>query len=148
MKKKSGRGRKPKNDDARVNTIKANGGLPESRTILPEVVTIGEAMRRAVEALGDVTIDDSLAPQQLRELGESYEEVVRMQAAYDAKADAAKIAKKALESTEALLREKVRAFTHPAPLPLFDAGFVDAVDAMLAGGGEVVEDAELAEATL
>lgn len=147
MKTKSKRGRKPKDDGARVNTIKPNGGLPESKLAGPiEVVTIGEAMRRAVEALGDVTIDDGLAPQQLRELGESYEEVVRMQAAYDAKADAAKIAKKALESTEALLREKVRAFTHPAPLPLFDHVQAEAdVDAMVNEGGPV---GELAEATL
>lgn len=105
----------------RVNTIKGNGAMPESREIAPDPrVPIGEAMRRAVEQLGDVVIDDTLAPQQLRELAAVYEDVAKAQAAFNAKAEDAKIAKKSLESVTALLLEKVRAFTHPTMLPLFD----------------------------
>lgn len=92
-------------------------------------------MRLAVDGLGDITIDNELAPKQLRELADVYEDVARAQAAFNAKADAAKIAKKALESVTALLLEKVRSFTHPAPLPLFDHQQAeDDRDDMLAGG--------------
>lgn len=104
----------------RVNTMPANGGLPDSREVAPALVPVGEAVRRAVEALGDVTVDDDLAPRQLRQLAELYDRVTEEQAAYDAKAEAAKVAKKALESATNLLLEQVRAFTHAVPLPLFD----------------------------
>lgn len=105
----------------RLNTIKPNGGLPQSQEVAPEAVPIGEAVRRAIEQLGDVQIDPELAPKQMRELAECYENVAREQAAYDAKAEAAKVAKKSLESATNLILERIRAFTHPAPLPLFDA---------------------------
>lgn len=104
----------------RVTTHKSNGGLPESQEVAPEKVTIGEAMRRAVKELGDIIVDDSLAPAQMRELAEVYEDVAREQAAFNEKSEAAKLAKKSLESVQGLLLEKVRAFTHPTPLPLFD----------------------------
>lgn len=104
----------------RVNTINSNGDLPESQEVAPEKVTVGEAMRRAVESLGEVVIDETMAPAHLREISEAYEQVVREQAAYDAKAEEAKTAKKSLESATNLLLEKVRAATHPQPLPLFD----------------------------
>lgn len=107
----------------RHNTHKANGSLPESRAASPEPeekVSIGEAMRQAVEQLGDVRVDPGLAPTQLLELGECYEEVARRQAAYDARAEELKTAKKGLDAATELLLEKVKTFTHPAPLPLFD----------------------------
>jgi hypothetical protein len=104
----------------RVRTIKSNGDLPEAVEVAPEEVPIGEAMRRAVEELGEVVINDELAAGQLREIAEVYEDVTKAQAAFNAKNEAAKIAKKSLESVTNLLLEKVRAATHPATLPLFD----------------------------
>lgn len=106
-----------------VTEHKSNGALPEGHSVpvpAPETITIGEAMRRAVEDLGEVTIDNDLAPDQMRQLAEVYEDVTRRQAAWNAKNDEAKVAKKALESATNLLLEKVRAFTHPIALPLFD----------------------------
>lgn len=105
----------------RVTTVKPNGGLPTSQEVAPPQLSTGEAMRLAVQALGDLQVDPDLAPAQLRELGDLYEQVAREQAAYDLKAEATKIAKKALESAQTLLLERVKAFTHPEPLPLFDA---------------------------
>lgn len=91
----------------RINRGGTNGSPSTSTEVAPEKVSIGEAMRKAVEA-------------QLLDLSECYEQVVRMQAAFDARSEEAKTAKKSLESATALLLEKVRSFTHPAPLPLFD----------------------------
>lgn len=105
----------------RTTTFPTNGDQPKSADVLPEKVTIGEAMRRAVAELGDVQIDDDLAPAQLRQLGEIIEDVTRRQAAYNLKSDEAKTAKKALESATELLITTVKEFTHPVPLPLFDA---------------------------
>lgn len=103
-------------------TYPSNGSLPSTSTVLVEdnKVSIGEAMRRAVEELGDRTIDSQLAAGQMVELADCYEEVVRRQAAFNAKNDEAKTAKKSLESAEALVLEKIRTFTHAAALPLFD----------------------------
>lgn len=129
----------------RRNTHKANGSVAESAAAVPEPetkITIGEAMRRAVEELGEVIVDDTLAPQQLRELGECYEEVARRQAAYDAKAEEAKTAKKSLESAQALILEKVRTYTHPAPLPLFDAAQAEADEAAMVAGILEVDERE------
>jgi hypothetical protein len=122
---------------SRMTTHKPNGGLSET-TEVPEIsepVPIGEAQRLAVEQLGKVTIDPGLAPTQLLELAEAYEQVTREQAAYNARAEATKTAKKSLESATNLLLEKVRSFTHAAPLPLFDqaereADHEDMLDAM------------------
>lgn len=130
----------------RANIIPSNGDLPSSMEVAPETVSIGEAMRRAVEELGDVQIDEDLAPSQLRQLAETYEEVVKAQAAFNAKAEAAKIAKKSLESITALLLEKVRACTHPVALPLFDqAEREDDHAEMLAAGRENAEELGLGE---
>lgn len=129
----------------RVNTIKGNGSLPTSREVLPPVadddlhVPIAEAMRRAVEALGEVVVDDTLAADQLRQLADYYEEVTRAQAAFAQRSEAAKIAKKSLESATEMLLERVRAFTHPVALPLFDQ--VQAEDDQAAM--EAAADAEL-----
>ena len=104
----------------RVNRHTSNGAHSESAEVLPEKVPIGEAMRKAVEALGDVEIDSALAPTQMLELAECYDQVVRMQAAFDARSEDAKTAKKSLDSAQNLLLDRVKQFTHPAPLPLFD----------------------------
>lgn len=119
----------------RRNTLPSNGDAPESRDVLPEKVTIGEAQRRAVEALGDVTVDDAVAGEQLRQLAELYENVAREQAAYDRRSEDAKTAKKALESAQNLLMEQVRAFTHAKALPLFDRKEAEQDrERMIAGG--------------
>lgn len=131
----------------RVNTIPSNGDLPQSAEILPEPISIGEAMRKAAEALGDMVIDLELAPAQLRELGELYEDVARRQAAFNAKNEEAKTAKKSLESAQEMLLGKVKAFTHPAPLPLFDQQQAEDDEAdMKAAGRGVFDDPESGEA--
>lgn len=110
----------------RVTKFKPNGGIPTSTEVAPapatasSKVSVGEAMRRAVEELGEITIDRDLAAGQLRELAELHEEITRRKAAYDLRAEEAKIAKQSLESAKDLLLEKLRTFTHPTPLPLFD----------------------------
>lgn len=104
----------------RINRGGTNGSPSTSTEVAPEKVNIGEAMRRAVEALGEQKVDPNLAPIQMLELADAYEQVTRMQAAFDARSEEAKTAKKSLESATNLLLEKVRSFTHPAPLPLFD----------------------------
>lgn len=133
---------------SRSRVVKPNGGLsdtvPVAAAPTPKV-PIGEAMRRAVEALGEVKVDPGLAPTQLLELGECYEEVARRQAAYDARAEEAKTAKKSLEGAQELLLEKVRMFTHPAPLPLFDQKQAEKDRAAMQAGGEV-NDSQTAEA--
>ena len=121
----------------RVNTVRSDGAPPESREVAPAPVTVGEAMRRAVEELGEVIIDDQLAASQLRELADCYEQVTKEQAAYNQKAEAAKVAKKSLESATNLLLEKVRTFTHPQALPLFDQDQAEADRADMLAGGEV-----------
>lgn len=102
----------------RINQHGTNGST--STEVAPEKVNIDEAMRRAVEALGEQKVDQNLAPTQMLELADCFEQVTRMQAAFDARSEEAKTAKKSLESATNLLLEKVRSFTHPAPLPLFD----------------------------
>ena len=103
----------------KISTIGPDG-KEESMEVAPQAKTIGEAMRQAVQDLGDVVIDDELAVSQLRDLAECYEQVTTAQAAYNARAEAAKVAKETLKSATDLLLEKVRTYTHPAPLPLFD----------------------------
>jgi len=127
----------------RANVIPSNGDLPTSTEVAPEKIPIGEAMRKAVEELGDVVVDNELAPQQLRELGDCFEEVTRRRAAYNARAEEAKTAKKGLDAATELLLEKVRTFTHPKPLPLFDQKQAEEDLSEMIGAGEVetVEDA-------
>jgi hypothetical protein len=106
-----------------------------------ETVPIGEAMRRAVEQLGEAVVDPGLAPTQLLELGALFEDVTRRKAAHTARAEEAKTAKKGLESAIEILLEKVRTFTHPAPLPLFDQKEAEADRAAMLNSGEVEDDA-------
>ena len=103
----------------RVTTFKANGSAPES-TAVPTELPVEEAMRQAVADLGDVHVDPGLAPTQMLELAETYEDVAKAQAAFARKSEAAKVAKKHLDSIVSVLLEKVRSFTHPKALPLFD----------------------------
>jgi hypothetical protein len=127
---------------SRGRTVKSNGSVDEPIVVAPDVVetvTIGEAMRIAVEKLGDITIDPTLAVGQLRELGEVVEEIARRQAAFDAKSEEAKTAKKSLESAQELLQEKTRSFTHPSPLPLFDHQSEEDDRAEMLSGGDVEE---------
>lgn len=125
----------------RLNTIKPNGGLPASQEVAPEKVSVGEAMRRAVEQLGPVTIDAQLAAAQMEELAVCYDEIAKRQAAYDAKAEEAKTAKKSLESAENLLLTRVKEYTHSKPLPLFDQAAAERDLAGMLDGGDVVDEA-------
>lgn len=121
----------------RVNTISGNGDAPTSTEIAPAEPTTAEIMRRAVEALGDVTIDDQLAPSQMRQAGEMIEQIERAKAAYLAKAEAAKTAKKTLESAQEMLQTFVKECTHPTPLPLFDGAQAETDLTGMLNGGEV-----------
>jgi hypothetical protein len=126
----------------RGRTIPSNGSVEAPIVVAPEPepkIAIAEAMRLAVEKLGDLKVNDDLAPQQLRELGELCEDITRRQAAYDAKAEEAKTAKKSLESAQELLIEKVRTFTHPNVLPLFDETVEEDARAEMIAGGDVEE---------
>lgn len=126
----------------RGRTVKSSGSVDQPIQVAPEPeerVTIGEAMRIAVEKLGDVNVDKDLAPSQMAQLGECYEEWTRRQAAFDAKSEEAKTAKKSLESATELLLEKVRSFTHPSPLPLFDQKEAEDDRAEMVAGGDVEE---------
>jgi hypothetical protein len=67
-----------------------------------------------------IQIDDELAAGQLRELAELQTEVNAATSTYNVKKDAAAVAKKTVESKTELLLEKLRLFTHPPSLPLFD----------------------------
>lgn len=144
-KRKVVKARKPKASTAprlvshRVTTFKANGGAESSMEVAPDVMPVGEAMRIAVEALGDITIDNELAPKQLRELADCYEDVTSAQAAFNAKSEAAKVAKKSLESVTNLLLEKVRSFTHPIALPLFDQAQAESDHEDMLAGGDVMD---------
>lgn len=147
-KKKAASERKPstakrkKWSSQRGRTIPSNGSAESPINVAPEVDTkipIGEAMRLAVKQLGDLKVDNDLAPQQLRELGDIVEDIARRQAAYDAKAEEAKTAKKSLESVQELLIEKVRTYTHPSPLPLFDEKQAEDDRAEMVAGGDVEE---------
>lgn len=146
------RGKRPKKPETlteasargRVNTIPSNGDLPSSVEVAPEPVSIGEVMRQALDELGDIAIDPDLAIGQLHEIGEAYEEVVRRQAAYNARAEEAKTAKKSLEAAQEMVLEKVRAATHPKPLPLFDHqqaedDRLDMLDAAADAGSDEIE---------
>lgn len=111
--------------------------MSESVEVAPSLVPVGEAMRLAVEQLGDVKIDPELAVSQLRQLSDCFEEVTRRKAAYEAKAEESKTAKKSLESATELLLEKVRSFTHPTALPLFDQAEAEEDRSDMLDGGDV-----------
>lgn len=160
MTRRRGKGKAPKDDGAatepvashRVNVIPSNGAPSTSAAVAPEKVNAGEAMRQAAAELGDVAVDNDLAPAQMRELGEMYEDIARRRAAFNVKADLAKDAKKALETAETALLERVRMYTHKPAMPLFDkveaetdhAAMLDAAEneGMVAPPAPVTEAAE------
>lgn len=131
----------------RTNTHPSNGSLPESQAVAPtpapEPVPVGEAMRLAVEALGPPAVDNALAAQQLADIGASFEDLTRRQAAYAVKLDEAKVAKKSVDAAQELVNEKVRMYTHPPQdLPLLDLASREAdhesmLDAVEQGGADV-----------
>lgn len=125
---------------ARTNTIGTNGNRDESKATGPVLVmSAGEAIRKALDALGDVQVEDTLAPHQMRELGGLYEDVAKETASYNLKAEAAKIAKKALDVAVLALLNRVKDFTHPSPMPLFDAPQAEADQAAMEAGPSLVE---------
>jgi hypothetical protein len=124
----------------RVTTLPSNGDHPSSMEVAPEPKPIAQAMREAVDALGDVQIDPDLAPSQLRQLSDAYENVTKAKAAFNAKNDDAKVAKKALESATDFLLERVKAFTHPAALPLFDTKQAESDEAAMVAGDDAPLD--------
>lgn len=67
-----------------------------------------------------IQVDDDLAGAQLRELAELQSDLLRAQHVAEDKKEAAATAKKTVESKTELLLEKLRMFTHPPSLPLFD----------------------------
>lgn len=109
----------------RTNTHKSNGSLPESQAVAPttepERVPIAEAMRQAEEALGTMSIDRDHAAEQLGDIASAQIDVVRRQAAVNARAEELKTAKKSLESARALVDEKIRMYAFPTSAgPLID----------------------------
>lgn len=159
MTRRRGKGKPPKDEAAtepvtshRVNTIPSNGAPSTSAEVAPEKVNAGEAMRLAVAELGDVAVDNDLAPAQLRELGEMYEDLARRRSAFNVKAEAMKDAKKAVEAAETALLQRVRMYTHKPAMPLFDkveaetdhAAMLDAAEneGMVAPPAPVTEAAE------
>jgi hypothetical protein len=122
----------------RVTTINSNGDLPTSQEVAPGPLPAAEAVRRAIEQLGEPTIDAQLAPQQMAELAGYYTEYARRKAEFDVKTDAAKTAKKGLEIATDLLLEKLRELAFPKPLPLFDAKQAEDDRQKMVAGGEVL----------
>lgn len=120
MAKRKSRGGGKRTRGGRVNTHPSNGSAPQSMEPAPARVTAGEAMRRAVAELGDLQVDNDLAPGQLQQIGQMVEEVERAKAEYANKLEAAKVAKKTLEGAETMLQKFCREVTHPKAMPLFD----------------------------
>lgn len=67
-----------------------------------------------------ITIDADLAAAQLEELANLHADVLRAAHIAEEKKEAASTAKKTVESKTGLLMDRLRAFTHPPSLPLFD----------------------------
>jgi hypothetical protein len=109
---------------------------PEPEPVAPPVgaLSIEAAMEHAVQALGPVTIDPQLAPEHLSELAECYDEIERTAAKLARKTEDAKTAREAHQVAVDHLLERVRAMTHPDPLPLFDAPQAEADRDRMIGG--------------
>jgi hypothetical protein len=82
---------------------------------------VGKAVATFAKSLGEMKIDDKAAADQMHEIGTMLEDVARAKGMADDKAEASKLAKQSYESKVNLFMEKVRGFTHPKSLPLFDA---------------------------
>ncbi len=92
--------------------------------IAAKAAKIGGAVTKAVTnfaaSLGAMKVDPDLAADQMEELGTLLEDVAKAKVVADEKASDAKTAKGTYESKVNLLLEKLRGFTHPKALPLFD----------------------------
>lgn len=82
---------------------------------------VGKAVANFAKSLGEMKIDDDAAADQMHEIGDALEDVAKAKMIADDKAETAKTAKATYESKVNLFMEKVRGFTHPKSLPLFDA---------------------------
>lgn len=104
--------------------------------------SVAKAVKNFSANLGAMKIDKGAAPDQLEELGTLLEDVAGAKATADEKAETAKTAKATYESKVNLLLEKLRGFTHPKALPLFDGPareadqktMLDAIDGGLKDG--------------
>jgi hypothetical protein len=79
-----------------------------------------KAIKNFAANLGSMKIDKLQAADQMEELGELLEDVAKALGTSITKADEAKTAKGTYDSKVNLLLEKLRGFTHPKALPLFD----------------------------
>ena len=115
-KKKAPKKTTPKKATQKKKTVKA---------VTAKAAKLGGAVSKAVKAfstnLGAMNVSMDDAPAQMMELGELLEDVAKAKDTADSKAADAKTAKATYESKVNLLLEKLRGFTHPKALPLFDA---------------------------
>ena len=96
-----------------------------TRRVEKKAPSAGPVIKKAVKTLlasmGALEINDAQAAKQLRELGRDLEHVAQaLQLAEDRK-DSAKDAQKDYEALVNRTLEKLRSFTHPKAMPLFDA---------------------------
>jgi Sec-independent protein translocase protein TatA len=100
---------------------------------------VGKAVGNFAKSLGEMKVDHVRAGDQMEELGTLLEDLAKAKTSADEKAEAAKTAKATVESKTNLLLEKMRGFTHPKSLPLFEAAEREAdqknmLDAVEQGG--------------
>jgi hypothetical protein len=123
---------------SKMQIVKPGGALPEA-SFAP--VPVAEAIASAQESLGEPKTDEGLTADQARQLSECSERVDRARKVYEDKREAAKTAKEALDGARDELERKVKAFTHPEPLPLFDGKQAEAdVAKMVEGDGLTIVD--------
>jgi len=109
-----------KRTGARIVNRQANGAAGPVMSVPEPDLPLEESIKKAIEELGELAVDESSAPKHLRELADDYHEVVRTQTILAKRVDAVKIAKKSVDSATAVLLEKLRSCTHQKPLPLFN----------------------------
>lgn len=100
-------------------TKKVSDGLRKAAAAITGAAS--KAVKNFAASLGSMKIDKALAADQMEELGTLLEDVAAAKVTADTKAEDAKTAKGTYESKVNLLLEKLRGFTHPKALPLFDA---------------------------
>lgn len=97
--------------------------------IVTKAAKVGSAVTKAVKeftaSLGPKKVDGAKAEAQMNTLADLLEDVATAKAKADEKAADAKTAKGTYESKVNLFLERVRTFTHPKALPLFDAADED-----------------------
>jgi hypothetical protein len=117
-----------------MRVVKPGGALPEA-SFAP--VPVAEAIAQAQESLGEPIVDAGLTADQARQLSECSDRVDKARKVYEDKREAAKTAKETLENAREELERKVKAFTHPAALPLFDGPQAEADRAKMVEAPEV-----------